>query len=506
MTPAVAGVPVLSIRNLSKTFTGTRVLSHVDLDVMPGEVHALIGQNGSGKSTLIKVLAGFHAPDPGVEIEIGGESLQLDSSAASRDAGIRFVHQDLALVESLSTVENLGLGRGFSTGLGGRIRWGHEREEAERRIRALGYDFDVDRPVQSLAAAERTGVAIVRALYDSDLARLLVLDEPTASLPREEATALFDVVARLRESGIGIIYVSHRLDEVFAIADRVTVLRDGRRVTTIDTSATDQDGLVQLMVGDVELQTRDTQHVRKQGRVLLEARELYGEVLDGIELEVHAGEVLGICGLTGSGRDELLPMLFGAVSRTGSVAVDGDVIPAGSPVSAIDAGLALVAADRHADGSVNELTVRENCTLTDLKRFDGAAGALKSSDERREVGDWIVRLDVRPPSAEAVFATLSGGNQQKIVLAKWLRITPKVLMLDEPTQGVDVHAKATIHILARDAADNGAAVVIASSDDAELCDTCDRILVFRDGRIVAELVDDRINRTEVGRAQHAVTI
>jgi ribose transport system ATP-binding protein len=499
--------PILRIRNLSKSFAGVRVLSRVDLDVMAGEVHALIGQNGSGKSTLIKVLAGFHAPDPGAHVQVDGAALDLDNSAASRSAGIRFVHQDLALVDSLNTIENLAVGRGFATGFAGRIRWSHEQREAERRMHALGYHFDVRRPVSELAAAERTGIAIARALYDTDQARLLVLDEPTASLPRGESTRLFEAVSRLRASGIGVIYVSHRLDEVFAIADRVTALRDGHRVDTVPTSEVDQDGLVRLMVGDVDLHAPEPAgHHAESGPAVLQVDDLGGEVVDRITFAARGGEVLGICGLTGSGRDELLPMIFGGLSRSGSVSVAGQEIPAGQPRSSIAAGMALVAADRHAEGSVAALSVRENCTLVDLKRFSRLAGALSAQDERGEVDEWIERLDVRPARSEAVFATLSGGNQQKIVLAKWLRMSPAVLMLDEPTQGVDVHAKATIHGLAREAATAGAAVVIASSDDAELCDTCDRILVLSDGQIVAELTGPDINRTEVGRRQHAITM
>jgi ribose transport system ATP-binding protein len=496
---------VLTIRGLSKTFPGTKALDRVDFDVRPGEVHALIGQNGCGKSTLIKVLAGYHQPDRGAEIALAGERVELRDTIASRSAGLRFVHQDLGLVETLSAVENLTLGRELATAWGGRIRWGAERRDAEQRLRALGYDIDVCRPVAELGAAERTGIAIVRALWDWEAARVLVVDEPTASLPREEVKTLFEAVRRVRAKGLGVIYVSHRLDEIFAIADRVTILRDGRRVGTWDVADVDQDRLVSLMVGGEQLRPPQARAGGGAGEVALEVRGLCGLEVDHVDLDGRRGEVIGIAGLTGSGREEILPLLFGAVSRAGSVRVDGHEVAPG-PRGAMAAGVALVPADRRGAGAIVRLGVRENCTLTDLRRHSARTTAwLDRSGERAEVGDWIERLDVRPRSTEAVFGTLSGGNQQKVVLAKWLRRRPRVLLLDEPTQGVDVHAKATIHGLARDAAAAGAVVVIASSDDAELCDTCDRVLVLRDARVAAEVAGERLTPEELGRLQLAAT-
>jgi ribose transport system ATP-binding protein len=490
---------VLSVRGLSKTFTGTKVLDDVDFDVRAGEVHALVGQNGSGKSTLIKVLSGFHEPDPGAEMEIAGTPIAPNDAAASQAAGLRFVHQDLGLVGTLDTVENLALGRGYDTAFAGRIRWRAERREAVRRMRALGYDFDVRRPVAELAAAERTGIAIARALHEWEQARVLVLDEPTAALPRHEVAVLFEAVRRVREKGLGVIYVSHRLDEVFDIGDRVTVLRDGRRVTTTSVQELDEERLVSLMVGGEKLKPPRTREAAGS-EVVLSAEGICGVVVDNVDLTVRAGEVVGIAGLTGSGREEILPLLFGTTPRHGDVTVGGRAV-APHPVAAKRAGMALVSADRHATGSVTSLTVRENCTLTDLRRLSRGPALLRRSEERREVAEWIAALDVRPPRPEALFASLSGGNQQKVVLAKWLRLEPVVLLLDEPTQGIDVHAKATIHALARDVAAKGSAIVIASSDDAELCNTCDRILVMRDGRLVGEVDGERSTPEEIARLE-----
>jgi ribose transport system ATP-binding protein len=486
---------------MNKHFLGTPALRAVDFDLAPGEVHALVGQNGSGKSTLIKILAGFHQPDEGTAIELAGQRVEIGDGAESRRLGFRFVHQDLGLVADLSTVENLGLGRGFDTGFAGRIRWRAEKREAARRMSDLGYSFDVTVPVRELGAAERTGVAIARALWDWEDAKVLVVDEPTASLPRQEVGLLFEAIRRVQQRGLGVIYVSHRLDEVFELADCVTVLRDGRVVGHRRIGELDVDRLVALMVGAEKLGAHAEAGGQSLGPVRLQARSICGVVADNVDIEVRGGEVLGLAGLTGSGREELLRLIFGVLPRHGEVIVDGVSVPAESPSAAKAAGLALVPADRHAAGAITTMSVAENCTLTDLGRHSGRAARLRPGPERREVEHWIQELDVRPPSSDAIFATLSGGNQQKVVMAKWLRLEPAVLLLDEPTQGVDVGAKATIHVLARKAAEGGAAVVIASSDGEELCDVCDRILVFGDGRILTELDHLHSNAESLERAE-----
>ncbi|HEX6680132.1 MAG TPA: sugar ABC transporter ATP-binding protein [Gaiellaceae bacterium] len=492
---------LLSIRGVHKRFAGTTALYDFDLDVAVGEVHALVGHNGSGKSTLVKILAGFHRPDDGT-VSVAGGDLDLSSASAALEAGLRFVHQDLGLVSTLNTVENLALGVGFRTGAAGRIRWAEERDSARRRLRELGYEVDVTRPVGELAAAERTGIAIARALKDWENARVLVLDEPTAMLPRQEVGILFDAIDRVRRRGLAVIYVSHRLDEVFALAERVTVLRNGRKVATHPVADLDQARLVSLMVGDETLASHaDTAPANREDG-LLSVEALSGSVLRRVSIGADGGEIVGIAGLTGSGREEILPLIFGAGDRSGGeVRIGGVPLPGGHPKQAIAAGVAFLPADRHRLGSVTTLSVRENLTLTDLRRHSARFGSLRRRAERAEVLDWIEAIDVRPPDPDVPFSTLSGGNQQKVVLAKWLRMKPRVLLLDEPTQGVDVHAKAVIHRLARTAADDGAAVVIASSDDAELCDTCDRVVVVRDGQVAAHLDGRRITPSELGRLE-----
>jgi ribose transport system ATP-binding protein len=499
----MSATALLRVTGLTKRFDATLALDGVDLDVAVGEVHALVGHNGSGKSTLIKVLAGFHEPDRG-SVHLAGEPLTFGSAAASLAAGLRFVHQDLGLVNTLSTVENLALGVGYDSGLGGRIRWSAERQAARRRMRNLGYEIDPRRPVGELAAAERTGVAIARALRDAQNARLLVVDEPTAMLPRHEVAALFEAIRRVRDRGLGVIYVSHRLDEVFAIADRVTVLRDGRRVGTFAVDDLDEPRLVKLMTGGTPLQSRSDARATERANALLAVRGVRGAALTGVDFDVAGGEVVGVAGLTGSGREELLALLFGARERrAGDVRVAGASLAPGRPAEAIAAGMALVPADRHGCGCVNTLSMRENLVLTDVRRHATRAGLLRRDAERAESRRWIASLSVRPAEPDAPFMSLSGGNQQKIVLAKWLRLRPRVLLLDEPTQGVDVQAKAIIHRLARQAAAEGAAVVIASSDDADLSDCCDRVLIVRDGRIAGELRGDEIDSQALAHLQLA---
>jgi ribose transport system ATP-binding protein len=321
-------------------------------------------------------------------------------------------------------------------------------------------------------------------------------------LPRHEVDVLFEAIRRVTRRGVGVIYVSHRLDEVFAIGDRVTVLRDGRRVGTFPVAELDEQRLVELMMGGSPAHAQPAARADTRAQGLLSVRGLDGAQLSGISFEVAGGEILGVGGLTGSGREELLSLVFGArVRHGGAVEVRGEQLPRGEPAAAIAAGVAFVPSDRHGAGSVISLPVRENLVLTDLRRHAGRMGRLRRSAERAEARRWIGSLDIRPPDPDLPFMSLSGGNQQKVVLAKWLRMEPRVLLLDEPTQGVDVGAKAVIHDLARQAAARGAAVVIASADDAELADCCDRVLVIRDGRNAGTLIGDEINSHALARLQ-----
>jgi ribose transport system ATP-binding protein len=500
-TPTAPLMSAVQIEGLTKAFPGTLALDHVDLEIRCGEVHALVGHNGSGKSTLIKTLAGLHDQDEGTISVLGGEPRRIGSAAAARELGLRFVHQDLGMIEQLSAVENLAFGRGFVTGFAGRIRWSKEVAIAKERLGELGYQFDMRAPVGELSAAQQAGLAIARATYDWEEACLLVIDEPTAALPRAETEGLFKAIDRARAKGLGILYVSHRLEEVFQIADRVTVLRDGKRVGTYAVAELDKEKLIGLMLGGEQLEAHATRRTDHEQAGLLVTKGLRGAVIHNVDVEAAGGEVLGIAGLTGSGREEILRLLFGAQPRGGQVLIGGEVLPPDKPRAAMRQGISMVPADRHGDGCIEPLSVRFNATLTDLGRNTNRFGALRGRKERAEVKEWIERLDIRPSRPDEGFSLLSGGNQQKVVMAKWLRLKPRVLLLDEPTQGVDVHSKAVLHNLAREAASDGAAVIIASSDDEELVDICDRILVLRDGSIAGELDRAAISLDSISRME-----
>lgn len=489
MSDANATEDALRIENLSKTFPGQQALDGVDFDLKAGEVHALVGQNGSGKSTLIKVLAGYHPPDPGVRVYVKGEPLELNGAEATLEAGIRFVHQDLALVPTLNTLDNLALGRGYKRGAAGTISWRREAKAARELLGELGYDFNLRVPVSRLAAAERTGIAIARALEGWEGgAHVLFLDEPTATLPAGEAQRLFEVITMVKQRGVAVGYVSHHFSEVFALCDRVTVLRDGRKVATRNVSELDESQLTELTVGRAiqRMDRRQTEVVTRDD-VVLEARGLGGRVLQDVEFSVHAGEIVGFAGVTGSGREEIAELLFGAVPRAGEVVVDGEPVPPDTPTRAMARGMSLVPTNRLAQGILADMTLRENMTVGSLDRHITIAG-LNRRGERKDVAEWLGRLEVQPPRPEARIARLSGGNQQKVVIARALRRDPRVLLLDEPTQGVDVGAKASIHKIIDEFASSGACVLVASTESEELIRLCNRIVVLAGGRI-SKIVD-----------------
>ncbi len=501
-------VPVLDIVSLSKTYPGQVALDAASLEIRPGEIHALVGQNGSGKSTMIKLLAGYVQADHGSEVRVNGEHVDLWNLDRDTRDRIRVVHQDLGLVPTLSTVENLGLGGHFHTGVGGRIRWRDEVRRAQDLLLAFGLAPDVRQPVATLTAAERAAVAIMRALQDWDTSHpgLLILDEPTASLDRREVDALFREVRRIASEGAGVLFVSHILDEVLGLADRITVLRDGRVVAAgIPVAALDEAALVELIVGRAVADLYPEHHVAS-GRPVLEAEGIFGMVLRGVSLKVHSGEILGVAGLVGSGREEIAGALFGATPRfAGKVLVDKRKVFA-SPRDSISAGVALVPAERKVAGLDPEDRLRDHIPLPRLGPLQ-KRGVLSTRAVRRESASWVHQLDVQPPLLDRRMEKFSGGNQQKAVMARWLRTEPKVLLLDEPTQGVDVGAKASIYQQVRHTADAGTAVLVASSDAEELAQLCDRVVVFRSGAAAVELrggalSEERIIAETLGATSH----
>ena len=488
-TPQLTPRTALAVRGVSKAFAGTRALVDFDLELRGGEVHALVGGNGSGKSTLIKLLAGVYQADAGeLETSVGTAELADQTPGDAQEHGLRFVHQDPAIFPILSVAENLAIGRGFPTGFGGRVRWGACHREARETLARFLVDIDPSAPAASLTTPQRAMLAIARALQTipDDQRAILVLDEPTAALPPEEAALLLASIRTLADQGQTVLLVTHRLDEVRRSADRVTGVRDGRRVGTIDAASVTEDDMVQLILGRRLEAAQPPAAPRRTGLPALELRGLSGGPLHNVDLAVHAGEIVGIAGLLGSGRTELLEMIFGVRPRDA-----GDILIAGEPVMTVDSsgmrrrGVAFVPEDRQAAGVFPNSTVAENVTAGDLGAYRHR-GRIRERRLRQDVERDMSRFHVKASSVRARIETLSGGNQQKVVLARWLRAAPDVLLLDEPTQGIDVGAREEIFSLIQAATDAGTAVVLVSSELEELTRLAHRIVVLNRGVIAGE--------------------
>jgi ribose transport system ATP-binding protein len=481
------------VQHVAKTFGAQQALRDFDFEVRGGEVHALVGHNGSGKSTFVKVLAGYHSPDAGASAVVDDVEFELGSPVAATAAGLRFVHQDLGLVEALSAVDNYFLGALYPTRSNQLIDWHAARDATAEALGSLGFDFDPSLPVRALSPTQRTGLAIARALYGQGSGgRVLVLDEPTAALPGPEVESLFAAVRTLKRQGIATIYISHHLEEVFAIADRVTVLRDGERVTTCSVSELDEARLVELIVGDAASAAAGARRFeRTGGPPALQLDDLSSRRIHGVDLEVAAGEIVGVAGVDGSGREAVAPAVFGAVPRDGDVTVCGQRVPALRPDAAVAARMGYVPADRAADAVLAGMTVSQNLTVAGVRtRLRGLL--LDARGESDEAESWAARLGLKPARPDAPIEILSGGNQQRVVVARWLRLAPRALVLDEPTKGVDVAAVAAIWSLIAEAADNGAGVLVCSSDTGELALYCDRVIVLARGEVVGEFSGDEL--------------
>jgi len=491
--------PLLRVEGMSKTFPGLKALDDVSLEVHPGEVVAVLGHNGSGKSTLVKILAGVYQADPNSVVEVRNAEGQLVSSPSAREE-LHFIHQDLGLADILSTVENLGLGRTLRGWGLAPVRGAAERRHAKELISRFGASFDVTVPVGRLSPAQRAIVAIARALDGwSRPDNVLVLDEPTTALHGDEVEMLFQAVRRVAASGAGVVFISHRLDEVLELADRVVVLRDGRVVAEEPTTRLDHEAIVTLIAGR-EVAGVNAADDSGPGEPVLSVAGLSGEEVADFSLTLCAGEIVGVGGILGSGREQLGPMLFGSSHRSGGrVEVGGEELVSGDTAAAIEAGMGYVPADRRRAGAVMEMSVRENLTLPAMSSFRRKFGRLDRPAERAETRTWMHTVGLRPPSPEQALKLFSGGNQQKIVLAKWLRVQPQVLLLDDPTQGVDVGAKAAIYELILTAKRQGTGVLLCSSDTKELVALCDRVLVLKEGRVVSEVPRDELSEARLVR-------
>jgi ABC-type sugar transport system ATPase subunit len=491
---------LIELTGVSKSFGPVKVLKDVGFDVQPGEVHALLGENGAGKSTLIKIMAGVISADSG-EMKVDGKPVKFTSPREAAAHGIATVYQELLLFPELTVAENIYLGHAPKTKWGG-LDWSAMRAGARALLDSLDSpDLDVDVLVGKLSVANRQRVEIAKAL--SQDAKLVIMDEPTAALADADAKRLMAVVKRLRDRGVGIAYVSHRLPEIFALADRVTVLRDGAYVGTRAISEVTEADLVSMMVG------RAIDHLFPKvdvprGDVILQVKDLgYRDVVQGISFDLHAGEILGIAGLVGAGRTELALTIFGITPATaGEIRIDGKPVTIKSPGEARGLGIAYIPEDRGLQGLIRPQTVRENVSLAIIDRIANAM-VVDRGKELTLAKDAIARFGIRTRGPEQRVRQLSGGNQQKVVLAKWVATEPRVLIMDEPTRGIDVGAKAEIHALMSKLAAQGLAVLMISSELPEVLGMSDRVLVMRGGRIVGAFARAEATPDVVGAAMTA---
>lgn len=492
--------PVISARKFAKTFGRRTVLQDVDLDVMPGQVHGLLGQNGSGKSTLIKILAGYHHPDESAQLYVGGRptALPLHPDDPLR-FGLSFVHQDLGLLDQGTVLENMRIAR-YETGAVWRIRWSRERKLVREALARLGLDIDPGTRISSLRPVDRAMVAILRALEQLRESEqgLLVLDEPTAYLPRDGVDRLFAAIREVAAMGHGVLFVTHRLEEVQTITDQVTVLRDGRVVESAPTSTLDTRALIERILGFAIDELYPGAHEVKS-EVVARVEGLSGSLVEDLSLELRRGEIVGLTGLVGMGFEQVPYLVFGAErASSGTITIGSARHDARhvSPAAAMRSGIALLPADRLRDGGVLGASVTENVTLPTVGAYF-RGGILRRRRERQRVSELLTRFDVRPPEPARAFATFSGGNQQKALLAKWFETKPALFLLHEPTQGVDVGARRQIFRQIRDAAQAGVALVLVSSEYEDLAHLCDRVVIFRHGRAVFELSGEALTHARI---------
>ncbi|MDH3664236.1 MAG: sugar ABC transporter ATP-binding protein [Alphaproteobacteria bacterium] len=489
--------PVLELSNINKSFPGVRALDDVGFDVYPGEVHALLGENGAGKSTLIKIVSGVYRPDSG-SLRVNGEQASFESPLDAQAAGIATIYQELLLFPALSVAENIFMGHPPRNRFGG-VDWAAMRRNAAELLRSLDiHDLEPSQVVGALSIGNRQRVEIAKAL--SRDARLLIMDEPTAALTEADVERLFDIVRRLRERDVGIVYISHRLEEVFALADRVTVLRDGGYVGTKPVAETSRDDLIGMMVGRTIEALFPKKHV-PLGEVVLEVDGIDRPPLTrDVSFRIRSGEIVGLAGLVGSGRSELAQAIFGVTpADSGDICLAGEKVAIASPRDAKALGIAYVPEDRGVQGLIRPMTLRENVSLAVLERL--ASGiVIKRGEERALAKDAMKQFGIRASGIEQVANKLSGGNQQKAVLAKWLATNPRLLIMDEPTRGVDVGAKAEIHRLMGELVEQGLAILMISSELPEIMGMSDRILVMREGRLVAEFSRDQADQEEIAAA------
>jgi len=493
--------PVLRLEGIVKTFPGVRALDGVSFEVLPGEVHALMGENGAGKSTLMKVLGGIHKPDEG-QIFVAEQPVEMTSPMQAKARGVVFIHQELSLADELSVAENIFLGE-LPLKSFGRVDWATLYSRTDAILKTLNVSFNARTRVGDLSIANQQMVEIARALTVDP--RAVIFDEPTASLTDAEKVVLFDVIADLQAKGVGIIYISHRMEEIFKITDRISVLRDGQYRGTLNTAETDEDKVTQLMIGRSLDLSRNVSH-HEMGEIALEVRGLScGELFRDVSFNVRRGEVLGFYGLVGAGRTEIAETILGLRDPSaGQILLNGNEVRINSPVDAILHGISLVPEDRKGQGLVLGMNCRDNMTLPQVD--DLTAGPFVSDGAEVAIFDqYRDKLDIRTPGWRQTVGNLSGGNQQKIVIGKWLSMRPEVLIVDEPTRGIDVGSKAEIHNLIRDLAAQGFAVIVISSEMPEVLHVSDRIVAMFSGRVIREFTTEEVTEDSLVQAISGIT-
>ena len=489
------GENILEVRGLTKEFAGVRALDNIEFSVKEGEIHALMGENGAGKSTLIKILTGLYKADAGTII-FRGQERHFTTVLSAQKAGISTIYQELNMIPYLTVSENIFLGHYPYDKTG--IDWKKMHRDAQKLIDDIGIDIDVEKPLNSYSTAKQQIISIIRAVnFDS---RLLIMDEPTSSLDTNEVEILFGIMDKLKEKGVSMIFISHRLDEVYRKCDRITVLKDGHYVGTWKTEELSEYELLKAMLGKKEVKLERTLPVRdfSDKEEVLEVRNLIrAPYVNDVSFKIRKGEILGLAGLLGAGRTETARIIFGCDTLdSGEIYVEGSQVRIKSPEDAIRAGLAFCTENRREEGIFPDVSVQNNLTLCSLDQLS-KAGFINSRKRKQLSEDYIEKLMIKTPSGEQLIKNLSGGNQQKVILSRWMAIHPKLIILDEPTRGIDVGAKAEIERLIYEFSEQGISILFISSEMAELVRNCDRILVLRDGKIMGELTGQEISEKSI---------
>jgi len=477
--------PLLQMKNVTKIFPGVKALEDVSLEAYSGEVLALLGENGAGKSTLMNILSGVYYKDSG-SIIIEGSEVDIRGIKDAEKHGIAIIHQELSLLPNLSIWKNIFLGNEGFNGITRRINKKELIEKSKKLLEDIGFNIDVDTLVKDLNVGEKQLIEIAKAL--SKKSKIIIMDEPTTALTDVETNNLFKVITKLKSQNMSIVYISHRMDEIFQICDRITVLRDGKYIGEVKTKDITKDDLISMMVGR-KLEELYPYRKSAKGQAILKVENLsFSEKVCNVSFEAKSGEILGFSGLMGSGRTEMAKTIFGEYKKSsGKIFVDGEEVNICSPKDSIEKGICYLSEDRKKEGLILGMSVANNMTLANLKKYENGAKRINKLEESKTVQEYIKKLSIKTPSSEQLIKHLSGGNQQKVILAKWIMLAPKVLIIDEPTRGIDVGAKKEIYEVLNELKAMGKAIIMISSDMSEILGICDRILIMHEGEISGEL-------------------